>query len=303
MRDVNRPLKILRLEILMACACPYALLVTGAARAQSYSSQAPPKTAPQVLAEYRKPLSGTEVKHRRTNVEWRQGNLTVEADCALLSEVLQQVSVQTGVEFLNLDNLLHKRISVHFLNVSLPVGLQILLTDMDYASMGELRDPSTMRVVILERTAGKSATDSPAPEPPAQAEISQAETVQSSTIEPETPQSEGSESVVGGNPSPQIQAADLDPTTNLSVLGRALGDKRTDVQEAAIRALAERGGLASLDLLQKAFRESDSEAKMALIENIGSTVEVLPLLQEASQDSDKAIRDAALAVIFDSNLR
>jgi HEAT repeats len=195
---------------------------------------------------------------------------------ALLSQVLQQISAQTGVDFLNLDKL-NEKISVHFSNVTLRVGLQILLADMDYGAIGGPDDPGTMRIVILEPARSESTNAGPTAVPPVQAEIAEAE------VKDDSP--------------PRFQADGLDPTTDLSVLGQALGDKDSGVREAAIRALAERGGAEAMDRLRQAFQDSDSATKMVMIENIGSTPDVLPLLKEASLDFDVSVREVALAII------
>ena len=237
--------------------------------AQSVSSQSPPNTTHQVSPEYGKPLLGSDVNRGRIRVEWRQGKLSVNADSALFSRVLQQVSAQTGIQFLNLDQL-HGQISVHFSNVPLRTGLQILLADTDYGAIGGPDDPRTMRMLIFEPTMRESAKAMPASQRPVHAETRKDD---------------------------PFQAEDLGPTTDLSVLGQALGQEDPVAKQAAIQALAERGGSEAMDLLRQAFRHSDSALKMMVLETIGSTPDALPLLREASQDSNESVREAALAAI------
>jgi hypothetical protein len=261
-------IKIVGAETVIGSVC-LGMLSASAPCAQSASSQALAKTMPQASAEYGKPLLGSEVNGAGLRIEWRQGKLSVNAERALLSRVLQQVSAQTGIEFLNLDKL-HGQISVHFSDVPLSVGLQTLLADMDYGAIGGPGDPSTMRIVVFERAMRGSA------------KAALERLVQSETK---------------ASPRPLFQTEGLGPTTDLSVLGQALGDKSPVTKEAAIQALAERGGSEAMNLLLQAFRQSDSALKMIMIENIGSAPDALPLLREASQDSDVSVREAALAAI------
>jgi HEAT repeats/HEAT repeat len=268
--DGKRFIEIVGAEIVIGSIC-LGMLSVRTPCAQSVSSQVPAKTPPRVSAEYDKPVLDSEVNGGRIRVEWRQGKLSVNAERALLSRVLEQVSAQTGIEFLNLDKL-HGQTSVHFSNVPLRVGLQILLADMDYGAIGGPGDPSTMRIVIFERAMRESAKATPTPERPVQA-------------------------VTKDAPHSPFQSEDLGPTTDLSVLGQALRDKDPVAREAAIQALAERGGSEAMDLLRQAFRQSDSGLKIMVIETIGSTPDALPLLREASQDPDVSVREAALAAI------
>lgn len=278
MRTVKRFIKIVVSEIVLGSVCLGMLNVRPACGQSSRkgSLPAPAKTAPQFFAEDAKPLPASEINQGGITVEWRQGKLSVNSNGAPLSEVLQRVSTQTGIEFLNLDRL-HERISVHFSKVSLRVGLQILLAGMDYATSGEPTDPTKMRMVIFGLSMRESAKATTATEPPR--EIAQTE--------------------MKDDPPTELQAEDLDSTTELSVLRQALRSKDPEVKEAAIKALAERGGPEGIDLLRETFRDSDPAVKMIVVENLdsASTPDALALLREASQDSEASVREAALAAI------
>jgi len=284
MRAVRHFTVMVWVGTLMGSVCLEMLGARGV-HAQSAFSQIPMKPAPQLRDEGGKSIHASQTNQCTIKVEWQQGKLSVSAERAPLSRVLQQVSAQTGIEFLNSSDI-HKQTSVHFSNVPLQEGLKILLAGMDYGTIGSPGDPSTMRIAIFEPDTREFTNEvtktEPAFEPPAQTEKGQPETKDDSP--------------------PRIQAGDLDPATDMSVLSQALRDKDAEVKEAAIRALAERGGSDAVGLLRQVFQDSDSAAKLIVIENIGSTPDVLPLLQEASWDPDVSVREAALAVIHESTM-
>jgi HEAT repeat protein len=244
-----------------------------------------------------------------TRVEWRQGLLTVDAEAVPLSEVLHEVSTQTGIEFSGLDNL-QKQISVHFFNVPLGAGLQMLLVPVDYRIFGDPCCPRTMRVVVFERRAlptrihsvgeptklgdkglaGADASGAQGNEEVPQKEDENFPTDNSTGVGEHDDQTTVEQT---DNAVTNLQAIDPDDPANLPVFRQALSDKVPIVKEAAIRALAGHGGPAALDLLRDAFHNSDPAVKLMVIENIVSIPEAFSFLREGSQDADASVREAA----------
>jgi hypothetical protein len=235
--------------------------------------------------------------------------LSVHAEAAPLSEVLLEVSTQTGIEFLGLDKL-QKQISVHFSNVPLGAGLQMLLVPVDYTIIGDPCCPRTMRVVVFERRvlptriqavgeptklgdkglAGADASGAQGNEAVPQKEDANFPAEESAGLGEHDDQTAVEQA---DNAVADLQAIDPDDPANLPVFRQALSDKVPIVKEAAIQALAGQGGPAALDLLREAFHDSDPALKLMVIENIGSIPEAFPFLREASQDADASVREAA----------
>jgi hypothetical protein len=244
-----------------------------------------------------------------TRVEWRQGLLSVHAEAAPLSEVLQEVSTQTGIEFLGLDKL-QKQISVHFSNVPLGAGLQMLLVPVDYGIIGDPCCPRTMRVVVFERRAlptriqavgeptklgDKGLADADASGAQGNEAVPQKEDANFPAEESAGLGEHDDQTAVeqADDAVADLQAIDPDDPAKLPVFRQALSDKDPTVKEAAIQALAGQGGPAALDLLREAFHNSDPAVKFMVIENIDSIPEAFPFLREASQDADASVREAA----------
>ena len=64
-------------------------------------------------------------------VEWKDGHLSVHAEKVPLSQVLQEIASQTGVEVQRLEGL-DEEVSLHFSALSLRAGLQQLLAQWNY---------------------------------------------------------------------------------------------------------------------------------------------------------------------------
>jgi hypothetical protein len=232
-------------------------------------------------------------------VEWKQGRLTVDAENVLLFRVLDEVATQTGAGFSGLDH--QRQISVHLSKVPLSAALQILLAHTDYAMMGNPSDPSTMRIVFFERlptstkrdvcTAARAMHNKEPEAMPSQESglMGRMSPANEETVQAETTRRSGTDC-----PKPQIEADQLvEPVSDLSLFADALGRKDPAVKEAAIQALAQTEGPQAMDLLRQAFHDSDSALKTVIIESIGSRPDAVPLLLEASQDSEESVREAS----------
>ena len=201
-------------------------------------------------------------------VEWKQGLLTVNAERSLLSRVLGEIGAQTGIRFLGLDHL-EREISIHVTKVPLSEAFRILLVHTDYAMIGNLEDPRAVRVIIAQDKEREIVSDA-----------NSSRTDRTSTTEEKTVQAKQPEKPAGTD-------------ADFSILVGALSDKDLGVKEAAVQALAQTEGPEVMDVLRRTFHDSDSAVKKMLLQNIGSRPDAVPLLLEASQDSEKSVREAA----------
>ena len=79
----------------------------------------------------------------------------------------------------------------------------------------------------------------------------------------------------------------------LFTLGAALSDEDVSIKTYAIEVLADRGGPEAMDYLHQAFRDSNPSVRAMVLENAVQQEPGLPLLHEALQDEDEAVRSLA----------
>jgi HEAT repeat len=235
------------------------------------------------MAQQKTPSQSAQQAKTRPSfvVEWTQGLLTLNAEKTSLACILSEIATQTGVAFSGLEQV-HRRISVHFSKVPLAEALPLLLARLDYATIGDARDPSAMRIIVSRDREPEVIAVEELPEPnprsqageeEAQAKVPHKTEKQKAVIQPD-------------------QTAES--SQDLSNLLQALGDKDPSVKEAAIQALAQAEGPQSMEVLWQAFPDLDSALKIIVIENTGGRPDAVPLLLEASRDSQKSVREAAL---------
>jgi HEAT repeat protein len=74
----------------------------------------------------------------------------------------------------------------------------------------------------------------------------------------------------------------------------ALSDSDMAVRGYAIQALARRGGPQAMSYLRDALRDPDPSVRLMVVEDVIGAPDGLPLLQEASSDSEESVRSSAL---------
>jgi hypothetical protein len=84
-----------------------------------------------------------------------------------------------------------------------------------------------------------------------------------------------------------------DENVLLSTLGAALSDEDAGIKAYAIEVLADRGGSEAMDYLHQALRDPNPSVREMVLENAVQQDTGLPLLQEALQDEDEAVRSLA----------
>jgi hypothetical protein len=93
------------------------------------------------------------------------------------------------------------------------------------------------------------------------------------------------------------QSTEADPAAVLPAFSEALKDEDPNVRALAVQTLATQGGSDGIELLRQAFSAADCSVKALIVETLGSTADAIPLLQEASTDSDESIRNSASALL------
>jgi type II secretory pathway component GspD/PulD (secretin) len=99
-------------------------------------------------------------------VEWKEERLSILAERAPLSQVLQEVAKQTGVKFRGLD-VPQENVSLNFSHLPLLEGLRRLLAQVNYVIIEERSMPGAMlpaQAVILGRLAPLTSETTPSEE-------------------------------------------------------------------------------------------------------------------------------------------
>src|SRR5437867_2668557 len=86
---------------------------------------------------------------RLIEVQWKEALLSVNAENALLAQILHEIASRTGLQVEGAERL-QQLVSVHLLRVSLVEGLRDLLAGDDYAITGNLSSglPPTRLIVF-----------------------------------------------------------------------------------------------------------------------------------------------------------
>jgi hypothetical protein len=269
-----------------------------------------------------------------TEVKWSRGQLSVTAEKVPLSEILQAIVSQTGIEIVGLEEL-QEEVSVHLSDLTLREGLQRLLARVNYllvervtpkegtrpilaVILGGRGTSSSQKVVNLvvgpggdsrkglsatedtEQTLRKARSD---PDPTSQATA--LDLIAERDVQNAVPALvEGTKSSV---PEVRLRALDLlassqaDEQTIVSALGSAVSDEDAQVKRYAIRSLAQRRAPEGLGYLRAALSDPDPGIRMLAIDNIFRfvpTAKGIPLLQEAAgTDPNESVRSTASSLL------
>ena len=142
-----------------AAARPLTSLQSQAAAQGSSQTQSPAPAlgAAAGNAQNQNPASSSGAVSGTPTVEWNAGKLSVRAEKAPLSRVLQKIADSTGMAIQGLEKATGT-VTIEFSGVSLADGLQKLLPDYDYAlSEGDPAAPGAARshLIILESLAAR----------------------------------------------------------------------------------------------------------------------------------------------------
>lgn len=210
-------------------------------------------------------------------VEWKDENLSVIAEQAPLSQILQQVTHWTGVEFRTQGGL-QRKVSQRFSALSLHEGIKKLLTDMDYIMLEKASQQGRAfptLVLIFERHGSLSLRV------------------------PERKDSEKAElSLSLGDPDPNMRrwsverVAEKGDKQTFAHLLKALDDDDSEVRQEAIANLGQYGKMAMDPVRNLLSREEAPEVRMAAFQLLGQVggEEAAAFLQGEITDQDPRVR-------------
>lgn len=235
-------------------------------------------------------------------VKWETGKLSLDAEGVPLSDVLQAVSHQTGIEVTGAQGL-SDRVFAHFARIDLGQALQELLTHVDYAI---LRAPSgsascqRTRVVIFERAADSGLARSPVKgERNAQTAPSPVKAKTDAPTGPGTDTEEAKRLAIAA--ATDVKRGDR------AALRKYLRDPDPAVQTAAFDVLVTQNkGAGIADLLAEVKNADDQPAirlqALQLLEHSGDADEqtVMAALRDLLKDPDPALSTAAVQTLATS---
>jgi len=242
----------------------------------------------------------------RVKVEWKRGLLSVKADRASLSEILQAIATQTGMEVRGVEEL-DEEVSIEISNLSLRDGLQRLLAHENYMLVERTSPKGDARPVLaVVPRSGQVRSFAQKIINEKKSVVDEDEGVMVKDL-PDVEENEQAlrETMSDSNPTKQARALEiladreglnavpllvkgieskeaevrfraLDILTNsqaheqtiLSALGKAVSDADVRVKSYAIRVLAQRGGPETIGFLRQALRDPDSNVRIHTIDQI-----------------------------------
>lgn len=244
-------------------------------------------------------------------VRWEVGLLSVTAEKALLSQVLEEVAHKTGLEIRNMRKL-RGEITEHFSELSLEKGLKKLLVNVNYILIErDLSESGTQSALVLIVLGGEAST-SP---------------LESLNVKREDPENEpitkdsqemlhafaqrGDKEALRkalSNPDPGIQGmalellTALDPQESLALLAQAIKSSHPQVRSCAIdllRGSDQADESAVMRLLGEAVADKDTAVKSSAIKALAERggPETLAYLRQTLHDSDPSIRMLTIETI------
>lgn len=266
-------------------------------------AQQPENTPPhQEIRQAPSPSGAEQASPRRATpakVEWKSGKISVDADGAPLSEVVREVTTQTGTRALGL-NTLTGTVYAHFSGVSLAQALQKLLFKVNYALIDrnqagtEKGSPSALLVIFgrdldqwepsTEKVSGPGAWHASRP-----------------VATPVAPPG------AGANPQPpqDKQAADvaaLAKQGDKEGLRKAMLDGDPRIAAMAFEALVQQDPAAALDALVKTAKSDQPGVRLEGLQRLDQSgladeATMLSMLHDAMSDPDRQVKAYAIRAL------
>jgi hypothetical protein len=251
-------------------------------------------------------------------VDYSRGLLSVTAERVPLSQVLQAISQQTGLQFHGLQEA-GQPVSVHFSDTPVSNGVQNLLADKNYVLLGHLasaQDVRQARVVLLSATSGADidiGDDRRPPPPPARASDAQRSLWRSQLMSKNPAEQDAAfreisrlgpkeafdalkDVLDNGDGVARLRAlqlmdqdGQLDRTTVMSVLGAALDDHDTVLRDYSIQALGRETSAESLNLLRQQLDAGDPNIRLNVVQAVSERPDARSLVQQAASDPDPSV--------------
>jgi hypothetical protein len=250
-------------------------------------------------------------------VDYSRGLLSVSAEKVPLSQVLQAISQQTGLQVHGLQEA-GQPVSVHFSNAPVSQGVQNLLAGSYYVLLGDLasvQDVRQARVVLLSPTSGADIDMGGDLRPPPPSPVSQAQRAMwRSQLMSKNPAEQDAafreisrqgpkeafdalkDVLDNGDGVARLRAlqlmdqdGQLDRAAVMSVLDAALDDRDTVLRDYSIQALGRETSAESLNLLRQELDSGDANARLNVVQAVSQRPDARPLLQQAASDPDPSV--------------
>jgi hypothetical protein len=230
-------------------------------------------------------------------VDWDKGRLSVSAENAELSQVLHEVSRETGIKIRGSQDV-RQRVSMHLSDVSLEKGLKALLDGVDYAVMGDISSPEKARsaqVVIFAWLAApdsnRAATPSAGTDGVQKAKAVAARKRAGSEDEPASQQDKALAAV-------EAAAAKGD----LEALSKAVQSSDPAVQSQAFEELTRLNPQAALDALSNALKSDEPAQRLQALQILDQADQadndtVVAAMGQALNADDPSIKDYAIQAL------
>jgi HEAT repeat protein len=235
--------------------------------------------------------------HASLQVEWTEGHLSVNAEEIPLAQILQEVARQTGMEIRGLGGL-QEQVSVHFVGLSLPQGLQKL--SVNFAIVWETSpqgDPQPVLVLIFGRRV---------PSPP-EAQHREESPGAEETEPAGEPMAEGPQPA-GESMAEDAQAERLNALHtfaeqgNEEALWKALFDPDPTIQAIALALLAARDRQRVIAAIVEATKSDETELQLQALQLLSQTNQadeetVLAALSHALTDEAIPVKRYAIQAL------
>ncbi len=242
-------------------------------------------------------------------VEWKGAHLSVIAERVPLSQILREVTRQTGMKVEGLQEL-HEPISVHFSGALLEEGLHNLLTDVDYAIRGDVSSPEAAQraqlMVFGHRSSARGEVQAAAQgraRPKSGLAVQSDQGINSGMDQLSAIRQQDEETLVKDilNPDASIQAEAFEalsatnPKRAIEALRSAIKSGPSNVRLQALELLDEfnqADGETVALALRVAVGDKDPALKDYALQALGRREgpEAMALLRQAFRDSDPAVR-------------
>jgi type II secretory pathway component GspD/PulD (secretin) len=245
-------------------------------------------------------LSPSSLAEALIEVEWKEGQLSVNAEKAPLAHILREITRQTGLQVETTEKL-QKLVSVHSSRVSLIKGLQDLLAGMDYVIIGDAsRQVQPIRLMIFEGSPIRnhertelSAYSTPSTETRSEPTLDEPIPEEVMDTNGGTPASED------GQATKLLQISASSSHQDTQDLRKAVQDPNPLIRSKAFEALASLDSAEAVDALLNVAKSDQPNLRLHALQLLAQTNDadegtVLSLLQEALKDTDRMIQGYAI---------
>jgi HEAT repeats len=227
-------------------------------------------------------------------VDWNKGRLSVSAENAELSQVLREVSHQTGIRIRGSQDV-GQRVSIHLSEVSLEKGLKALLDGVGYAVMGDISTPEKVRSAQVVVFAWLAAPDSNRPATSSAGTTSVLQRTMAAALRaragPEDEQDKALASVEAA-----AKKGDMD------ALSKAVQSSDPAVQSEAFAEMSKLNPQAALDALSNVLKSEEPAQRLQALQLLDQSDQadndtIVSAMGQALNADDPSIKDYAIQAL------